>query len=436
MRDEKIFDTLKLALDALVLVSKGHSERSAVARAAGRDQHRLSQSSRALAIVTATVSELDLLDRMIQQILPNVKISRESLALFRLASTLTSSKYSEPTVRLVEALRRIATNHNGILFERLLGSLIVFESRESVGTSTEVDQLSLQTHNPPWWVNYCIQQFGRQEALRILSFHDRPRYIRVNSLRNRGHTSIPPEAKRFFESGIQVGFGLYRLPESPIGLSRHFESGLFQVQDLASFLSVVAAEPVPGEKVLDLCAAPGGKTATLSQMMKNRGTIISVDYSETRMKAWSRETGRLGVRIATPLIEDSSNLGLTGEYDLVFLDPPCSGSGILDRNPGMKWHLSEKTVQKFSNLQFRMLEESSYYVRRGGRLLYCTCSLTLEENENLISRFLVHHPEFEDHRILREYGSPGLRGLANCRRFYPHKDQTAGYFVARLDRSM
>jgi len=168
--------------------------------------------------------------------------------------------------------------------------------------------------------------------------------------------------------------------------------------------------------------------------MKNRGRIISVDYSKNRMASWSSETERLGVKIASPLIGDSSNLGLTGQFDLVIVDPPCTGTGILDRNPRMKWHLSPKLVQKFSLLQYRMLEESSNYTRPGGRILYCTCSLTLEENEFVLSRFLSAHADFETCPILEDYGSPGLRGQTNCRRFYPHRDRTAGYFIARLER--
>ena len=153
------------------------------------------------------------------------------------------------------------------------------------------------------------------------------------------------------------------------------------------------------------------------------------------MVSWNHEISRLGVRIASPLICDASELSLHQEVDLVFLDPPCTGTGILDRNPRMKWHLSAKLVQKFSQLQSRMLEEASRYTRKGGRILYGTCSLTLEENEQVVSNFLANHNDFETHSVLEDRGSHGLRGLNDCRRFYPHKDRTAGYFVARLERA-
>lgn len=101
----------------------------------------------------------------------------------------------------------------------------------------------------------------------------------------------------------------------------------------------------------------------------------------------------------------------------------------------MKWHLSPQSIDRYSNLQRRILESAAALSSEDGRILYCTCSLTVEENEHVISGFLKSHPEFETRPILEKYGSPGLMGLADCRRFYPHRDRTAGYFIARLQRT-
>jgi len=228
--------------------------------------------------------------------------------------------------------------------------------------------------------------------------------------------------------------GVFSLSGSPSALSEFFSQGLFQMQDLASFLAVRAADPKDGETVLELCAAPGGKTAALAQMMKNRGRIISVDYSPERMEAWRREITRLGVKIAEPIIEDGTRLGLHTSFDLVLIDPPCTGTGVFDRNPGMKWHLSAKSLTRYATLQENLLESASQRVAEGGRILYCTCSVTVEENEDLVMKFLRSHPEFETRPVLYDYGSPGLRGMSDCRRFYPHRDRTAGYFVALMSR--
>ncbi len=156
------------------------------------------------------------------------------------------------------------------------------------------------------------------------------------------------------------------------------------------------------------------------------------------MKTWRMELERLGVEIGYPLVEDASRLGLGGKYDLVLLDPPCSGTGIFDRNPRMKWHLTPERVERYSQLQTRMLDEAYELLGPKGRIVYCTCSLTMEENEGVMSGFLGAHPEMELRPVAfsRARGSPGLNGLTGCRRFYPHLDGTAGYFIARLERTV
>ena len=436
MLDSRMVDRLRLARQALFLVSEGKSERSAVSLVASADPQLRREKSSALQLVIDVVSRFDLLDWRIQSIFPGVKFGRERLALFRLAAQLLLAENVDSRSNIIGALRRLSSDAERSDLEELLGSLVAQGVPGVPSSLSEPDQVGLRTHNPPWWVSYCFFYFGRESGLKILSSPPRPRYIRVNPLRNRGRTSLPLELRKYSGHQLEAQSGIHILNETLSVFARYFETGLLQVQDFASFLAVKAAEPAPGENVLELCAAPGGKTATLAQLMRNRGNIISVDYSENRMESWRRETKRLGVRIASPLIADASSLGLKGDFDLVILDPPCSGTGILDRNPRMKWHLSAKLVQKFSNLQSRMLEESSGHIPPGGRLLYCTCSLTLEENELVVSKFLTNHSDFETYPILKDHGSPGLRGQTNCRRFYPYKDNTAGYFIARLERAL
>jgi len=434
MLNSGLANRLRLARDALLLVSQGQSERSAIARVSSSGPDVGREKSTALALVVEVVSKLDLLDRSIQSVFPDIKFGREKLALFRLTARLMLVDDTDSKSDVVRALRRVSSDPERSELEQLLGFLVAQGVPNVPSVLSEAEQVGLRTHNPPWWVSYCFYHFGRETGLKILSPPPRPRYIRVNPLRNRGRTGLPLELGKYSNHLVQVDSGVHLLEGPPSVFARYFEIGLFQVQELASFLAVKSADPAPGEHVLDLCAAPGGKTATLAQLMKNRGKIISVDYSENRMESWRRETERLGVEIAAPLIGDASNLGLKGEFDLVFVDPPCTGTGILDRNPRMKWHLSPKLVQKFSILQSRMLKESSRYTRPGGRILYCTCSLTLEENELVLSKFLSANADFETRPILENYGSPGLRGQSNCRRFYPHRDRTAGYFIAKLER--
>ncbi len=415
-------------------MEQGLSERSAVARAVSADPNLEKRHGEALQLTIETLVRRDLLDKILQKAFPGIALRGYDACLARLAAQLTL-RYGFLNPEQVRVLRELARESFRPELEYLLGFLPTVHDEDFYDGLSERDKVALRTHHPIWWVDYCYRLFGRGEAVRLLGSPPRPRYVRINSLRNRGRVSVPFAARRFLGllSPVDGIPGAFVMPGSPSALSPLFENGLFQVQDLASYLAVKAAEPVPGETVLDLCGAPGGKTAALAQLMRNKGRIVSVDYSRSRMRTWISETVRLGVKVATPVVGDACRLGMKGNFDLVLVDPPCSGTGILDRNPRMKWHLTPMRVERFAQLQSRILEEAVRLTGSLGRILYCTCSLTIEENEDVVSSFLSNHPGFETRPVLKDYGSPGLRGMSDCRRFYPHKDRMAGYFIARLE---
>src|SRR2546425_3344625 len=437
-RDSDHSIQFRLAYRALLLVSRGASERDAVQRAAALDPRSIGVKREALALVLGTVGEQDVIDIIVRNGQPDEKMEMSTRCLFRLTTYAMLRLGAKGQMRQVEhGLRAIAPI--GLLprLEFFLGTLPAFDPIQLLSGLRDSERVALETHHPIWWVNYCFRAFGRTDAVELLSSRTRPRYLRVNSLKNRGKTTLPKELGVLAERLTKVPStpGVYTVVGSLSDFAGFFSSGSFQMQDLASFLAVKSGAPVPGEKVLDLCAAPGAKTAAIAQLMRNRGSIVSVDYSSRRMKGWRREVQRLGVKIAEPMISDVSCLGLRDSFDLVVIDPPCTGTGVFDRNPRMKWHLSPQSVARYSILQHHFLESAASLVGERGRILYCTCTLTVEENENVISAFLKSHPEFETRPILEQYGSPGLLGLADCRRFYPHRDRTAGYFIAGMQRT-
>jgi len=437
-RDSDHSIQFRLAYRALLLVSRGASERDAVQRAAALDPRSIGLKREALALVLGTVGEQDLIDILVRNVHPEEKMGMNARCLFRLtAYAMLRLGAKGQTRRIEHSLRTIAPI--GLLprLEFFLGTLPGSDRTQLLHGLRDSERVALETHHPIWWVNYCFRAFGRTDAVELLSSRTRPRYLRVNPLKNRGRTTLPKELGVLAERLTKVPStpGVYTVAGSLSDFAGFFSSGSFQMQDLASFLAVKSGAPVPGENVLDLCAAPGAKTAAIAQLMKNRGTIVSVDYSRRRMNGWRREVQRLGVKIADPVISDASWLGLRDSFDLVIIDPPCTGTGVFDRNPRMKWHLSPKSVERYSTLQRSFLDSAASLVEKEGRILYCTCSLTLEENEDVVSRFLKSHLEFETRPILEQYGSPGLRGLSDCRRFFPHRDHAAGYFIARLQRT-
>jgi 16S rRNA (cytosine967-C5)-methyltransferase len=229
---------------------------------------------------------------------------------------------------------------------------------------------------------------------------------------------------------------VYRLQGEPSVLKHYFTDGLFQVQDLASFSAVLAGRPNPQDQVLDVCSATGSKTCGLAQVMANRGHILSVDVSADRFRSWKNQIRRMNVQIADPVLLDARRLNAVHDmFDLVLVDPPCTGSGVFDRNPRMKWHISPDSIMKYATIQHDILQEASRFVKPTGRIVYSTCSITIEENEHVIANFLRSHPDFETKPILPRLGSAGLNGLNDAERFYPHKDGTAGYFVVQLEKS-
>ncbi len=433
------YPALRIAAEALVLVEKGSSERAAVSQVVAANPALREYRMEALDLVLGTLTQLDTIDSCVQTALPKRTLNRRELALSRLVCHIVLGVPGHsPRVQLVKAFRALAQGSFRPRLEYLLGVLVALDPSQIWNGRVDVDRVAFRTHHPRWWVEYCFRLFRRSEAVSLLAAGPRPRYVRVNALRNRGRTSLPSKLKslqnllRSVESVPEV----YTLSDGGAvsNLSPFYSEGLFQVQDLASFLAVKAAEPRPGEKVLDICAAPGAKTGAMAQLMKNRGRILSLDYSVLRMKTWRNEMARLGVKIADPLVEDASRPGVVGSFDLVFVDPPCSGTGILDRNPRMKWSLSPQLVERYSHLQTRILEGSAKLAGPDGRILYCTCSLTVEENEMVVSGFLRNNPDYETRPILEGLGSPGLLGMRDCRRFYPHRERTAGYFIARLEQ--
>jgi 16S rRNA (cytosine967-C5)-methyltransferase len=221
--------------------------------------------------------------------------------------------------------------------------------------------------------------------------------------------------------------------KQPLTDAASFREGLFYLQDKASCFAAEAANPQSGMTVLDVCAAPGAKTTYLAQLMQNQGGICSVDYSMRRMQAWKREVLRMGVKIAEPVLADACvSLPFALEADVVALDPPCTSTGVFAKQPSAKWRLTPRSIEKMADVQWRMINNCAERVKAGGVLTYSTCSITVEENEMIVERFLKQHPEFALTEINPKLGVPGLRGLDRCQRLYPHVHESNGFFITKL----
>jgi 16S rRNA (cytosine967-C5)-methyltransferase len=296
---------------------------------------------------------------------------------------------------------------------------------------------ALRTFHPAWYVRYCTELLGREEALRLLRAPDPPTHVRINPLRGAEEETLERLRQEGVElegePGMEHAFRVVHQTR-PLNLLGAHRDGLFTIQDKASVLAGLVAAPEPGMTVLEVCAAPGGKTGHFSQMMGGLGKIHSLDFSERRLGAWRREMERLGVENAVPVLgdarkpEDFPNV----EADLVLVDPPCTGTGTFNRIPSGKWRLSRRSIGRMASIQRRILDNSAGHVRDGGSIVYCTCSITKEENETVIQGFLRAHAGFELMEAEPRLGLPGLMGQAEAQRLYPHIHGCNGFYVAKL----
>ena len=403
----------------------------------------------AYGLVVETERRKNLIDKFINEVLTPKKIGEYNLgvqAFLRLYVYQTRVVRNWEKINLKEA-ENIANMGRAIIgwqtmreVEPFLGFLLTKKLASIMEKASETEKISLQTFHPTWFVEYCIKLFGQDQAVTFLneSMKVPPTYIRVNTLK----VTEAETLQKLKDEGVELQKTeplkyTYRVlsTKKPLNALPAYAEGLFYVQDKASCFATQAANPQPGNTVLDICAAPGAKTTFIAQLMQNQGNITSVDFSSKRMKTWQKETKRMGAKIADPLVADISvSMPLVGEADLVVLDPPCTSTGVFAKQPSAKWRLSPNSIKNMSELQWKMISICAEKVVKGGFLVYSTCSITMEENEGIIERFIKEHPEFTLSEIEPKVGMPGLNGLTKCQRLYPHIHQCNGFFIAKLQK--
>ena len=240
------------------------------------------------------------------------------------------------------------------------------------------------------------------------------------------------------KDGIRLmgGFGALEQLDS-------YAQGLFTVQDESSQLVAPLLNPQPGQKVLDACSAPGGKTSHIAQLMNNEGEIWAFDIHPHKTEIIENLAARLGIcNIQTKLGDARELTGVDAQsMDKVLVDAPCSGLGVLRRKADMRWHKDEKELQELPVLQRQILEEAAQKVKAGGELVYSTCTLEPEENFEVVKAFRQNHPEFipVDLReslafflMDKQDESQAKKGMLQL---FPHKHGTDGFFLAKFYRS-
>lgn len=296
-----------------------------------------------------------------------------------------------------------------------------------------VTALSVLTSHPRWLVARWVERFGVDEARRLCEANNEapPLHVRTNTLR----VERDELARRLEAVGADVSPGRWA-PEAlhVRGLGRltdnaSFQEGLFAVQDEGAQLVARALAPTPGQRIIDLCAAPGGKTTHLAQLMNNEGRIVAVDVHENKLGLVRQSAERLGIDIIDTVVGDSRDMpGRLEPADGVLVDAPCSGLGVLRRRPDLRWQQREESLAPLARQQEELLAAAAALTVPGGVVVYSTCSTEPEETTAVISRFLAEHGDFFLEAV-PEAGPIGESGFV-----FPHTHGTDGFFIARLRR--
>lgn len=301
----------------------------------------------------------------------------------------------------------------------------------------------------PSLIELFFDLFSPNEAVELLESNDRPRpvVIRVNTLKTRRKQL----AQKLISRGVNLkplenfgDVGLTILESAvPIGATPEYLSGHYMLQAPSSFCPVLALDPQPDERILDMASAPGGKSSFIAQLMRNTGCLIANDFNSKRIKATVANLTRLGVSntIHTNLDGREFPKVMSG-FDKILLDAPCSGLGVICRDPSIKLQRDKKDIYKNSVLQKQLLLSAIDALKVSGTVVYSTCSLSIEENEKVVQYALNNRGVMlEDTKL--SVGKSGLTkyqktqfhpSMKLCKRFYPHVHNTDGFFVARLKK--
>jgi 25S rRNA (cytosine2870-C5)-methyltransferase len=297
-------------------------------------------------------------------------------------------------------------------------------------------------------IELFLEMFPSGEAVEFLEANEAPRpvTIRTNTLRTRRRDL----ARSLIDRGVnldpikwsKVGLQIFDSPV-PLGATPEYLAGQYMLQGAASFLPVMALDAQPGERALDLCSAPGGKTTYIAAQMRNTGQLFANDANRDRCKALTANIHRLGVKncVVTTLDGRKYPNFLSG-FDRVLVDAPCAGFGVISRDASIKVNKGQEDIARCSALQRQLILAAIDCAKVGAIVVYSTCSITVDENEAVVAHALKHR----DMRIVDtgfEFGRPGYTryrasrfhpSMAKTRRFYPHAHNTDGFFVAKLEK--
>lgn len=306
-------------------------------------------------------------------------------------------------------------------------------------SAKDITKIGIFYSFPDWIVQNWLQQLSLYETHKLLTWFNQPGKIdlRVNILQ----TSVAEVKEALENAGLEVSL----IPHIPQGLRIEssagnitalpgYDAGWWMVQDSSAQLVTHLLDPQPGETIIDACAAPGGKTTHIAELMKDRGKIWACDRSVQRLKKVAQNAYRLKLDSINALAEDSRKLErFNNKCDRVLLDAPCSGLGTLHKRPDIRWRQNPDKIAELTLLQQELLKQAATWVKPKGILVYATCTLNVQENEKVIESFLADHPDWKiqipDDSLWENFVTS-----AGWLKIYPFQYNMDGFFMVKLQK--
>ncbi len=298
-----------------------------------------------------------------------------------------------------------------------------------------VRHLSIAFSVPAPTVRYFLSRIGEEETRALLSAFNRrpPLFLRVNTLKTdrEAYLAALSAAGIAAEADPLTPHGLRLADAPPVATLPGYAEGLFFVQDAASQLAGELLAPQEGETVLDLCACPGGKSFGAAMLSRDRARILSRDIHGSKLSLITSGAARLGLTSITAEVRDASipDPTLTGRVDRIICDVPCSGLGVIAKKPDLRYR-GLSSLPELTALSSRILGSAADALRSGGTVVFSTCTLTAEENEDTVAAFLASHPDF----YLEDFTVGPLSSEGGMLTLWPHRHGTDGFFMAKLRR--
>jgi len=448
------FNARKSALDILNTLDKGNHTLDAILEKHFETVNPGSKPDRALcqALVYGVLRWRGRLDYIISHFssTPFTKINPNVLNILRLALFQIIYLDRIPVSAAVNTAVNLAKISGAPWVVGYVNALLRKAAREYQTVSfpdikqNAVAAMAVRKSFPEWIIRKWLHRYGTENTALLCDSLNTipPLTVRANTLkasREQLAEALDREVDKIQSTDFAPDGITFINPATSIPELRAFKAGWFQVQDEAAQLVTLLLDPQPGDTVLDACAGLGGKTGHIAQLMKNEGVLVALDISEGKLLRLKADMQRLGISILSTILHDLERTvprDLLPGFDCILLDAPCSGLGVIRRNPDIKWRSSKKNLSKYNTRQLRLLENLCHLLKPSGILVYAVCTPEPEETEAVVNEFLKNHDEFV---ISKESGQlPDTLGtvtdVPGVFKSFPHLKQMDGFYAVRLQR--